>query len=185
MMKAAALILLVMLLAGCALPARPPEPSLQASYIDIAADALWRVTISQGEERKFSGLLGTRRENGGLHYVLLDGTGVTLLAARLSADGEMTKLRQLGVFDGHRLPDFLATSLYRIFLLEPAATPCSRNFLLQLCRRETAQGEKKYARAGFLPWWSVEYVTAAEESQQPGITFKNTWLGVTLQLVAD
>lgn len=141
-MKKLGLFLLIMLWAavGCALPARPPETAWQEQV--VRPGELWRLTISQGEEQKFAGLLGTRFENDGLHYVLLDGTGITLLEARLDAAGERQTLRELGVFEGHRLPDFLGTSLYRIFLLEPDGSPCGRNFLLRLCRRATNEGEK-------------------------------------------
>lgn len=183
-MKKQGLVVLVLLLAaGCALPARPPGATWQEPA--VMTSSLWRLKISQWEEQNFAGLLGTKFANDGLHYVLLDGTGVTLLEARLDATGERQTLRELGILEGHRLPAFLGTSLYRIFLLEPATRPCGRNFLMRLCRRKTDGGERKYAQAGLLPLWSVDYVTVDQELPTVRITFTNPWLGVTLQLVAD
>ncbi|MFU8818420.1 MAG: hypothetical protein ACNA74_01705 [Desulfurivibrio sp.] len=185
-----ALLLLLGLLAGCALPARVPisEPDHLLAAPAAGGEQLWRIKILRGEKMRFTGLLGTRREGGGLYYVLLDGSGVTLLEARLTAGGEYQPIRELAIFRDHRLPEFLAQSLHRIFLLQPAATPCGRNLLLRFCREETnTQGMKKFAKLGPLPLWRVDYAgqPATLAANLTGITFTNPWLRVTLLLTRD
>jgi hypothetical protein len=184
MKKLPLLLLILALVAGCALPARQPAPVLDQPAADI--NVLWQLSISQGRTLKFSGLLGTRREADGLYYVLLDGTGVTLLEARLTARGEQQPIRELGFLREHRLRGFLADSLYRIFLLEPADEPCGRNFLLRLCRKEgEEQRAQKTARAGPVTLWSVEYLSAAAEDDWTEVTFTRPWLGVSLTLTRN
>ncbi|MFH7319912.1 hypothetical protein ACHHRT_04770 [Desulfurivibrio sp. D14AmB] len=183
-------ILLLGLLAGCALPARVAigERDHPPAAPAAGEELLWRIKILRGEKTQFTGLLGTRREGDGLYYVLLDGSGVTLLEARLTAGGEYQPIRELAIFRDHRLPEFLAQSLRRIFLLQPAATPCDRNLLLRFCQQETnAQGMKKFAKLGLLPLWRVEYSAppATLAANWTGITFTNPWLRVTLLLTRD
>ncbi|HET98225.1 MAG TPA: hypothetical protein ENN98_05970 [Desulfurivibrio alkaliphilus] len=184
------LLLLLGLVAACALPVRSPvsEPDHPPAASAEGGEQLWRIKILRGGETQFAGLLGTRMEDDGLYYVLLDGSGVTLLEARLSAGGEYQPIRELKIFRDHRLPGFLAQSLRRIFLLQPAAAPCDRNLLLRFCQQEaSAQGMKKFAKLGPLPLWRVEYTgqPATLAVNWTGIAFTNPWLRVTLLLTRE
>jgi hypothetical protein len=183
-MKNLLLMLTIMLLAaGCSSPVRSPSPAREQT---AHADAVWQIEISRRGDLKFAGLLGTRLDGEGLYYVLLDSSGVTLLEARLDADGKQQSIRKLAIFREHRLPGFLATALHRIFLLEPAGAGCGRNFLPRLCQKQTAgQQMVKTARLGPVGLWSVEYSPAIIPGEWTGITFDNPWLGVTLALTEN
>lgn len=172
-------LLLAVLVGGCSWPGRP------AVVLDreiTAPPRLWKMQMYRWGAPVFSGLLATRREGAGaISYVLLDGTGITLLQARVRTGGEQEVFRVLPLLRSKRLPEFLAMALNDIFLLEPDGEPCGRNWLVWLCREAEDEAQVKKAGAGPLTFWSSHFTQDRDKTRQE-ISFSMPWLGVRMVL---
>ncbi len=157
-MKAAfRLILGLALLAGCAPILNPPVPGLALRPV---APTLWKLTLRHGGRPLYAGLVLLRPEAGGTEVVLLDATGIKLLAERVTAGGEVVEVKALRPVADRGLPDFLGRAVYRLFLAGEA-TPeriCRPAGLGELCLGRDEQGELvKIRRWGPLVLWRAYY----------------------------
>lgn len=177
------MVIIAFAAAGCARPALPP--SAAPAWAAARQNELWKIQIIHWGTLKFSGLLGIRHEHNALYHVLLDATGIKLLEARVTAEGAREPIRDLSVLEGHRLPEFLSATLYRIFLLAPGTTPGGWNLLPNLRLEENEGRLRKVARWGPLVLWSVEYLPGGAQDAGTRITFSAPWKGVTLTLTRD
>ena len=176
------LFLLAQLFVGCAIPGRSP---VMPVYENAGSPVLWKVQIYRWEEAVFSGLLLTNIDNeDGISYVLLDGTGIKLLQARMAADGEQVVSAVLPPLRNKRLPEFMAGALRDIFLREPDGAGCDRNGLMWICLESGDEQVLKKAGAGPFTFWSVQYASAGKNSGSK-IIFSMPWVGVRMVLLGD
>ena len=175
-------LVMALLLGGCALPGHPPvEQTLPTSQSPL----LWKMRMYRWGDVVFSGLLVTRKESGNaISYVLLDGTGIKLLHARVNAGGEQEILSVLPPLRKKRLPGFMASALDDIFLLEPDGVDCGRNWLLWLCRENGDEQVVKKAGAGPITFWSAHYIPKGDDPRHE-ISFAMPWVGVRMVLVRE
>lgn len=145
---------------------------------------LMKIRIKQWGNTRFSGLLVLQNHSTEVYYILLDATGVKLLEARVEKNGDYEIIRASGPVKDTQMPDFLAKSLQRIYLIEPDTAPCSRNMLLWLCMEESAdQHMIKYARAGPFTIWSVDYKYDSNSTDWLEVSMSLPWFGVKLTLI--
>ena len=182
MKKIIILLVLLVLLSGCAIPGHPPATQVRATP---QSPALWKVRMYRWGDVVFSGLLLTRMETeDAISYVLLDGTGIKLLQARVTLGGEQVVSSVLPPLRNKRLPGFMASALNDIFLLEPDGEACGRNGLVWLCREHKDEQVWKKAGAGPITFWSAQYAPAKENGGQE-ISFSMPWVGVRMVLLSD
>ena len=144
---------------------------------------LMKIRIKQWGNTRFSGLLVLQNHSTEVYYILLDATGVKLIEARVKKNGDYEIIRASGPVKDTQMPNFLAKSLQRIYLIEPDTAPCSRNMLLWLCLEESAdQHMIKYARAGPFTIWSVDYKYDSNLTSWHKASMSIPWLGVKLIL---
>ena len=180
-MKRFVLLMMLVLLSGCAMPGHPPVMSVKET---AESPLLWKVRMYRWGDAVFSGLLVTRKETGdAISYVLLDGTGIKLLQARVTADGEQVVTSVLPPLRNKRLPSFMASALSDIFLLEPDED-CDRNWLLWLCREKNEEQVSKKAGAGPITFWSTHYIPEGENGGHE-ISFSMPWVGVRMVLARE
>jgi hypothetical protein len=145
---------------------------------------LMKIRIKQWGNTRFSGLLVLLNHSTEVYYILLDATGVKLIEARVKKNGDYEIIRASGPVKDTQMPNFLAKSLQKIYLIEPHTVPCSRNMLLWLCLEEYAdQHMIKYARAGPFTIWSVDYKYANNLTSWHEASMSIPWLGVKLILI--
>lgn len=145
---------------------------------------LMKIRIRQWGNTRFSGLLVLQNHSTEVYYILLDATGVKLLEARVEKNGDYEIIRASGPVKDTQMPDFLAKSLQRIYLIEPDTAPCSRNMLLWLCLEESADRHMiKYARAGPFTLWSVDYKYDNNSTDWLEVSMSLPWFGVKLTLI--
>ena len=170
-----------MLLSSCSLPDYSHRN--MGEIEQQAAGQLYNIRIERWGSVRFSGLLVVRERQAGLYYAMLDPSGVKLVEAEVDPLGEHRLLdAKMGIKDT-RLPEYLSSSLQRIYLLEPAELPCSRTFLLKFCRKRSAGGDSgqlKYLQAGPVTFWKVE---TGNEGDRGAITlYSQPWLGMRIYL---
>lgn len=174
-------LLVITLLGGCALSSQQTVDSLDRFE---GSGALWKIKISRWGTVRFTGLLAPQVDKGALHYAVLDGTGITLLEARVTSGGEQQVVHVVEMLHKYHLPEFLADSLYRIFLLEPGENSCERGWLFRFCHEQPNEVlVRKVAKAGPVSLWSVDYLLAGNTQQLEKITYLVPWLGMKLSLV--
>lgn len=145
---------------------------------------LMKIRIKQWGNTRFSGLLVLQNHSTEVYYILLDATGVKLLEARVEKNGDYEIIRASGPVKDTQMPDFLAKSLQRIYLIEPDTAPCSRNMFFWLCLEESAdQHMIKYARAGPFTIWSVDYKYDSNSTDWLEVSMSLPWFGVKLTLI--
>lgn len=149
----------------------------------LAAGQLYNIRIERWGSVRFSGLLVVKNRQDGLYYGLLDASGVKLVEAEVYTSGEHRLLHaKMGIKDT-RLPEYLSTSLQRIYLLEPAQFPCSSSFLLRFCRELSESddgGMLTSLHAGPITLWEVQ---TGNEGERGAITlYSHPWLGVRVYL---
>ncbi len=152
-------------------------------------ETLQNIQITRWGETRFTGILALSEGEGGLHYALIDGTGVMLLQAFSDRQGNHETVAPRGPLAKEQLAGFLSEAIARIYLLEPEQAPCSRNVFATLCLQEVNETIKeKTARVAGLTIWKVE--TAVDTIAQNGNTaesyvrYNQPWLGVTIKLRA-
>lgn len=152
------LLFLVGLLTGCAAKLQPYGGAGDKLLDDRS---VWTLRIGRGNSQLFAGLLALNRKDGGLEAVLLDSTGIKLLAEKVSAEGEVEIVSILPAVKNRGLAPFLGEALYRLFLLDggvASAVPCLRGGLITKCFGIDSDGRLvKFRRLG--PWvlWSGDY----------------------------
>jgi len=145
---------------------------------------LMKIRIKQWGNTRFSGLLVLQKHSADVYYILLDATGVKLLEARVEKNGDYEIIRASGPIKDTQMPNFLAKSLQRIYLIEPDTAPCSRNMLLWLCIEESSDRHIiKYAQAGPFTTWSVDYKYDNNSTDWHEASMSIPWLGVKLILI--
>lgn len=171
----------MLLSAGCALPASniPFSPKTTAQPPQAQ---LLHIRFKRWSKPIYSGLLGIRRKGNSLQYVLLDGSGVTLAQANVQHDGSYSELKAVPKIQESSLPDFLASALQRIFLLEPSTKPCSRNFLIKFCKKEDAIQNRKFMSFGPFKVFDILYKKVNRGNIGVEIIFSKPWFGVQMTL---
>jgi hypothetical protein len=172
--------LLCLLFSACSLPVHTGG-SFPMSQGD--PHVLMRIHIESWGTPRFTGLLGLQFHDTGLTYMLLDATGITLLESLVPRDGDFTLIRAAGTLGESSLPGFLASSLRKIFLIDPATEPCADTLILRFCKEKTeANHIKKYVATGPFTFWKAEFNSSTPEKTLPAISFSEPWLGVSLSL---
>lgn len=175
------LIVCCMLLSACSLPQYTHRN--MGEIEPQSAGKLYNIRIERWGSLRFSGLLVVKKRQAGLYYAMLDASGVKLVEAEVDTSGEHRLLHaKMGLKDS-QLPEYLSTSLQRVYLLEPATVPCSSTLLLNFCR-ERSDGDEgrllKYLQAGPVTLWEVQI---GNKGDRGTITlYSQPWLGVRIYL---
>lgn len=143
---------------------------------------LLNIRFERWSEPLFSGLLGIKRENNTLRYILLDGSGLTLARALVHPDGTYTELKAISKIKESGLPGYLAGALQKIYLLQPADRPCSQTFFFKLCVEKGPTNNLKYMRAGPFTVFHIDYQNEKNTEGASTILFSQPWLGVKMTL---
>ncbi|MBU0480828.1 MAG: hypothetical protein KKG47_06985 [Proteobacteria bacterium] len=169
MIRALLAILLIGFLVGCS---RLTVSSVGPEQLLPVERSLWQLNIGSRQNPQFTGLLALRISGSGIEAVVLDSTGIKLLAEKIGPDGEIEVQTALPVIREKGLPAFLGTGLHRIFQSAAGKTsvPCRQEFLLQRCFGEKSNG-RLIKSVGFGPFelWSVEYLINKERTE-PGVS---------------
>ncbi len=140
---------------------------------------LKNIVIHSFGTQRFSGLLGLKNKQDSLYFVLLDATGIKLLEIEMEQDGQYIIKNGLKKLTDGSLPEILAKSLRRIYIIEPLETPCSTHLLHKLCSELSDDGKRlKYSRTWPFTLWKVFYDGSVEHK----ITYTQPWLGFSLTL---
>ncbi len=136
---------------------------------------LMKIHFQQWSKPLFAGLIGIQKEKDTLRYILLDSSGITLAQARVMQDGNYTQLKANPEIKKSGLPGFLAHTLQRIYLLQPAHYPCSQTFFFKLCKHIDGLNKNKYLHAGPFTVFDIDYSSLKTVFSQP-------WLGIQMTL---
>ncbi len=170
---------LILLFSACSLPVHTGGPS---SLNQSGPSHLMQIHIESWGTPRFTGLLGLQFQDTGLTYMLLDATGITLLESQVTQNGDSTVIRAAGKLGDTGLPDFLAASLWKIYLIEPASAPCAGNLFLRFCMEKMENTRvRKYAATGPFTLWEAEFDSACP-AKWPAVSFSEPWFGVSLTL---
>lgn len=187
-------------LAGCAMPVA--EQWGEAWHIETpkTSSRLYRMEVEHNGTLRFEGLVVVRVASETFDYVLLDSSGVTLLAVQVHGQGTDITTVGKGVLKDSALVDLLTTSFSRIFLLRPDSLPCGRRGLMKLCAKKTEQDEftKESHFGPFLYWRATSFPLTGikgnggavdKEKRQPdtsGFTYSyhyfQPWLGLRIRM---
>ena len=171
------LLLSILLLSGCSAVGMHP----QDSRLLTADESLWKVRIHQWGKERFSGLLAMSSADKGMRVALLDPTGIKLLETELDRAGSVRSMSALAAVEGKGLPDFLTSSLQKIFYGSGEISSCSGGVFLRLCHEQTGDKEtRKRSLFGPIPIWSVDYRffgTGYEEIQSAELHVP--WYGIS------
>ncbi len=167
----------ILFFSSCSVPSRIILQETES--ISAAKPQLKNIIISAFGTVRFSGLIGLVERDNGLQYILLDATGIKLLEAVIAKDGSYEIIHGIQKLKQGELPQLLATSLHRIYYIQPLQSPCSSYFLSRLCRKTLDDGNPiKYFLIGPFPAWKVVYKNDAKEN----ITYEQPWLGLNIHL---
>ncbi|MDP3479562.1 MAG: hypothetical protein Q8R88_07305 [Desulfoprunum sp.] len=176
------IVVIFLFLQGCAAGNHPLGPTVLAPTAD-SSPAFYTLTLKDTAKVRFNGLLGISAGKDGLHYILLDATGITLIEARIDIQGNVSQQRILGPLQKSGLPGYLAGALRRIFLEQPAPLPCEDHFLLTFCEeRQPAGSGRKWLRTWPFTWWSLQYSDEAKNSREQSLVYRQFMTGITLYL---
>lgn len=143
---------------------------------------LFTVSIIQWGDLQFSGLLALQHRQDGLYYVVIDATGIKLIEAVVSLSGDHRLIHAVGSLKTSQLPNYLSTSLRRIYLLEPLQSPCSQELLLSFCRERLKEhGWRKYVESGPFTVWEV-CKSGMRSENEDSVVYSQPWLGVRIIL---
>jgi hypothetical protein len=173
-----------LILTSCTLPHALLTPKMADK--DKGAGRLLSIRVERWDTLRFSGLLGLREDVGGLHYVLLDATGVKLLEVEVAGDGSHNLLRVSGPLMKTDFAPFLSEALARIYLQLPTGIPCTGSWLYQVCREEMEdKGWNMYGQAGPFKVWLVSARRVNLNSSgvdAESLVYRQPWLGVQIYL---
>jgi len=159
-----ALALTLLVGGGCSTVGHPRRISWPVAG-EVTDGHLWTMELTAGGRERFTGLLATHLDGDGLHYVVLDPTGITLLRARLDHEGASHLEESLKPVRDTGLPKYLARAMERIFRAGPQDGECVRSGLIRFCDSSpNPHQRRREARAGPFLLWSVEYTLDASAS---------------------
>jgi 3',5'-cyclic AMP phosphodiesterase CpdA len=157
-------------------------PSEQIIY-----ERLQQIKIARWGEEQFRGILALKADEGGMHYALLDGTGVKLLQGWADAGGDHDTVEPTGPLVSRGLAPFVSEAVARMFLLDPGEYPCNRNGLVSLCLEHQERGS--IVKGGYfagIKIWQVELQSDSTFQNSTAtdsyIEYNQPWLGVTITL---
>lgn len=143
---------------------------------------LFNIRIMRWGDLRFSGLLALQYRQNGLYYIVLDATGVKLIEAEVASAGDHMLIRAVGPLKTSQLPNYLSTSLKRIYLLEPLQRPCSQEFLRSFCREPLPEhGWRKYMKSGPFTAWEVRKGGVRGEKKD-SFVYSQPWIGMRIVL---
>lgn len=164
---------------GCSLPkTRNISPTGLATVQDQSV--FWKIRFFRWSKPVFSGLLGIKFEQHSLHYVLLDGSGITLVRARVDQSGKISNQSGIARIINSGLPNFLGSALTKIYFLEPANMPCNHTFFFKLCKEQGKNGIVKSLTTGPFPLYTIEYLDRVAENPA-AIRFSQPWYGIRIE----
>lgn len=143
---------------------------------------MFNIVISRWEKQEYSGLLIIKSSAKGIHYILLDPTGIKLLESEIVIVEQVVNETPGGPLAGRGINKFLTRAIWRIMLQMPDELPCMRNGLSQFCYTVDPEGgwEKKY-KFGPLSIWRAEKKIETTAAQYEYF-FTQPWLGVNVEL---
>lgn len=167
--------LLLLMTTGCAagIMRVVPPPTLA-----ITGETLWKMEVEHQGVEQFSGLLALRKEPDGTALVLLDPTGLRLLAGFVPQAGDFRVDECMRPVAATRLPDLVALSVQRVF--HPGSGDAA-------WYEEGEGAERLPVRAETLgPFllWSVHYRPAAADAPLPAFSsaeMRAPWQGVVVR----
>lgn len=177
MVRLLVMVLCFLALGGCSVPihiTRDIEVTTQAEKSEVKS-----ITIERWGDTKFSGLLGLQRSESEVHYALLDATGIKILEADVTRSGEQKILHAKGSMQDSKLPEYMATWLRRVYLLNPVQEPCSSTILKRFCSRSNEQAglRKSFRFTSFLMWDVQQSVL---ETGKARLVYFEPWIGVRI-----
>ncbi|MBU0729657.1 MAG: hypothetical protein KKE17_11760 [Proteobacteria bacterium] len=156
MLRIVAAILSLFFLWGCGASSFQPLSRLDHSM--TSENSLWHLSLKHREKERYSGLLGLREIEGGMHLVLLDSTGIKVMEATTDKHGNVELISALDAVKDTGLADYLGQALNRIFFLEPDSLPCAYEGMMHLCQGNINPDQvKKSASLWFFSLWDVDY----------------------------
>lgn len=178
-------LLSILFLSGCAVSHHSPLWTIPQEK--LIYDTLQQIKIERWGEEQFHGIIALKATQGGLHYALLDGTGVKLLQGWSDAQGEHDAVLPTGPLVSRGLAPFISEALARMLLLDPGEYPCSRIGFSSLCLESLETGA--IVKTGYFTGvkiWQVEaQLNSAlnnSTSTDSYIEYNQPWLGVTIVL---
>jgi len=183
-------LFLILLLSGCTLS---NNSLVLAPLAEVTApEKLQHIRIERWGDIKFNGILALRATNTGLHYALIDATGVKLLQAWSDGGGDHNAIKPTGPLASKGLAPFLSEAIARIYLVNPAQLPCSRKGFLSVCITDSENElRKKSGSFAGITYWNVEgelnFVKKNRRAAGIETRYSQPWLGVeiVLQDLAD
>lgn len=175
----------LMLLSGCTLSTHSlvlaPVPE------ETAYQKLQLIRIERWGDVKFTGILALRATNAGLHYALIDATGIKLLQAWSDAKGDHNAIKPTGPLAGKGLAPFLSVAIARMYLVNPRKLPCSRTGFIAVCITDDDNGLRKKAGSfAGITYWNVDGgLNSVENNRRAAYTstrYSQPWLGVKIVL---
>lgn len=175
----------IVFLSGCTLSSNSlvlaPMPE------EEAYQKLQHIRIERWGDVKFTGILALRATNAGLHYALIDATGIKLLQAWSDAKGDHNAIKPIGPLAQKGLAPFLSEAIARMYLVNLLHLPCSRTGFLAVCITDEDNGLwKKTGSFAGITYWNVEGGLNSVENNSraayTGIRYSQPWLGVEIVL---
>lgn len=177
-------LFIIITLSGCTLSS---NSLILAPVPDIAAyQRLQHIRIERWGKVKFNGILALRATHTGLHYALIDATGIKLLQAWSDAEGNHNSIPPTGPLAEKGLAPFLSEAIARIYLINPFSLPCSRTGFRAVCIADEDGIRKKTGSFAGVRYWHVEggLNVGIHNSGATGIDtrYSQPWLGVEIVL---
>lgn len=139
---------------------------------------LYRIEMYTFWVKRYTGLLAVETDPSTVSYALIDPLGITLLEGLVERDGRARDLQGLGKIKKSNVPQLLADSLSRIYLIKPEYGSCSPGKWHSFCESyENSSTRIKMYRSGFFTNWYVEYLEKGDK-----IHYNQPLLGVSLKL---
>lgn len=155
-------------------------PRQDLSLTGDSGALLTNMRIERWGDSKYSGLLAIKQNCHGMHFVLLDATGVKLLEGDVDEQLSYTIQYARGNFSDSHLPKFLAVSVGRTFLQEPETLPCSGTGFSRLCKEQTGQLQwQRKLTTGLVTRWHV-LDNFDSEGRWQSAEYAQPWLGVLI-----
>lgn len=182
-MRLIALFFLVFL-SGCTLSSNSlvlaPVPEI------TAYQKLQHIRIERWGEVKFNGILALRAADEGLHYALIDATGIKLLQAWSDAKGDHNAITPTGPLAAKGLAPFLSEAIARMYLINPLTLPCSSKGFLSVCIKNDNGLKTKSGSFAGITYWNVEggsnTVQNINTATRIDTRYNQPWLGVDIVL---
>lgn len=135
---------------------------------------MYALKLLQRNRLRFSGLLAVKLGGDGLEYVLLDASGVTLLAANVALDGTVKLKQAVAEMERKGFVGYFSTVVHRTFQLYPETLPCEGSFFHSFC----LDGQNKTERFGPFLNWSYK----KSDSQEKSFVYFQPFFGISIEL---